>query len=66
MKATELRRTRFFGNALVKHNGKWIIYYGCADNRIAPFRLIVPPAARCDACPRAARSLKSDGKTDRR
>lgn len=24
-----------FGNALVKHNGKWIIYYGCADNRIA-------------------------------
>lgn len=24
-----------FGNALVYHNKKWIIYYGCADNRIA-------------------------------
>lgn len=24
-----------FGNAVVYHKGKWIIYYGCADNRIA-------------------------------
>lgn len=24
-----------FGNALIKHHDKWIMYYGCSDNRIA-------------------------------